>query len=141
MISSNWISDIKEDTTSSTDVLDLNTIIGASSPKERSVIITTQWRRIPLQPHETILPPTLTPGVPDPPIIPQLRICSITDQLDSMIDLDILRDWASIKDAPIVRTPSGGVDGDGQRADVSNVLQNGVVVVAGKHFVAADVGR
>ena len=48
--------------------------------------------------------------------------------------------WASIEDSLAVERPPGGIDGDGEGSNVGQMVHHGGVVVAGKDFIATDIG-
>ena len=54
-----------------------------------------------------------------------------------MVDGDVLLKAASIEDSTLVAAPVGGVSGDGEGADLGNVVHDGVLVVGSEGVVSS----
>ena len=68
-----------------------------------------------------------SPAVSDNPVVTLSWISTITNHLNSMIQTDVIREAASIKDTARVEAPGGGINSNSQRTNISKVSHGGIL--------------
>jgi hypothetical protein len=129
-VSSQRVGDIIENTTLSTDMLFIIArSSNTSSTIHRSRVGSTLRSGLSLQTDVTILSPSGSPAVSDNPEVTLSSISTITNHLDSMIQTDVIREAAPVKDTARVEAPVGGIYSNSQRTNVSKVEHGGILII------------
>ena len=90
---------------------------------------------LPLQLNVATLTPGGAPAVPDQPVVALGGVCSVSDQLDGVVQADVLVEGAACEHAAPVGAPAPCINCNGQGANVGQVIHGGGLVV--RHGVVA----
>jgi len=88
---------------------------------------------------ETVFTPERVPRISDDPIVAILRISSITDELNGVVNVRIGL-VASVEDTGLVVAPGGGVDAYGDGADGGDRFEEGCINIGRENRVVDDFG-
>lgn len=115
----NWISTVRKNTTLSTNFLRLR-LSCTNSSMERSIINTAFCLWFSFKFHITIFTPLSSPRISYEPVISMFWISTITNKIDSMINVNIFKITASIKNTTFIRIESWCINRNRYRSKLSN---------------------
>merc|ERR1719351_637721 len=88
------------------------------------------------QSDETILAPSCSPTVPHDPEVSISGICSVSDQLDGVVQGNVGGVGAALVDSTTIGSPATGVDSDGKRSNIGEMFHDLLLVVGGEGVVS-----
>ena len=94
-----------------------------------------------LDPNVTVLAVRFAPRVSDQPIRPVFRIRSVTHELNSVIDIDVLIVVTAVKDTALVKVEVGGIHGDAEGSNIGQMIHRTEQVIVRQGLVASDEGQ